>query len=681
MPGVKEGQSLKLEGEWVTDPKYGPQFRASSVSMDLPATVEGLERYLASGLLPGVGPAIAQRIVARFGEQTLDVMRETPEQLSLITGISDKKAEQIATVWKEKHGLHEMYVALATYNISPGLAGRLWRQYGPNALKVLREDPYRLAEEIAGVGFKTADAIATRMGVDPASPKRLAAGVVHVLKSAGDDGNLYVLEPVLLEKAKALLDQELSALASVLATLEAARKVVLEPLPEGSRAVYTAAAHRTETELAQALLRLMETRREVPEGAEQSAIAEAEASLAIELAPEQRLALRAVLRNKLVVVTGGPGTGKTTVVRSICACLQALGERIALAAPTGRAAKRLAEATGVRASTVHRLLAYSPRTLDFERNAENPIEADAVIVDESSMLDAALALALASAVPTHARLVLVGDVDQLPPVGPGAVLQHIIESERAEVVRLTEIFRQKRQSLIVTNAHRILHGEVPETAPQGVAADFYVLPREDVAAVLETLRKLVTQRLAAAFSLDPVEDVQVLTPMHRGDLGASNLNALLQEWLNPAGVEWVRGSRRIRVSDKVMQIRNNYDKEVFNGDLGRVVDLSADEGWLRVRFDDRELVYEAAELDELELAYAVTVHKSQGSEYPAVLLPLHTQHYVMLQRNLLYTAVTRARRLAIVVGSERALRLAVERNEVVARASRLAMRLRGEAPC
>ncbi|GMV41563.1 MAG: ATP-dependent RecD-like DNA helicase [Myxococcales bacterium] len=676
IPAIAPGQDLRLDGDWVTDPRYGRQFRVRSFELRVPATIEGIEAYLASGLIKGVGPVTARRMVEAFGEQTLAVIATDPSRLLDVEGIGEARARDICRSFEAHASVQAIMVTLHSVGISSAYASRIVRTYGDRAVEVVRNDPYRLADEVVGIGFKIADAIAARVGIDRHSPRRAEAGIVHVLSRVSEDGHLFCERGTLLGRASQELDIPLDVLESVLPILVAEGRIVFDALEDGATAVYPARLYEAERRLGTGLAVLSLGRYHVlPEDAARL-VAQAEAALGLELAALQRLAVASVLERKVVVITGGPGTGKTTILRAVVHALVEQALRVALCAPTGRAAKRMTEATGARAMTVHRLLEWSPRAGAFQRNEDEPLSADAVIVDESSMLDVPLADALVAAVPAHARLVLVGDVDQLPPVGPGAVLKEIIASGVATVIRLDQVFRQGARSAIVTNAHRINHGELPETATPGPAGDFHIIDKDDPQAVLDVVDRLLTRRIPSAFGLDPVDDVQILCPMHRGDLGAERLNQRFQALLNPEGPELRRGTRLIREGDKVMQIRNNYDKDVYNGDVGRVTRVDPDAGEAAVRFDEREVLYEAADLDELVLAYAVTVHKSQGSEYPAVILPLHTQHYMMLQRNLLYTAVTRGRRLVVVVGPQRALKIAVERQDQSVRATLLASRIR-----
>ncbi|HEX6199182.1 MAG TPA: ATP-dependent RecD-like DNA helicase [Thermoanaerobaculia bacterium] len=689
--GVQEGERLRLDGEWVEDPKYGRQFRIATFEPVPPSTLEGIERYLASGLIEGIGPVMAKRLVAAFGEETLEVIEREPDRLRKVPGIGKKRSLAISKAFLAQRELKEVMVFLQSHEVHTHLAIKIYKRYEDEALRVVRTDPYRLAREVVGIGFPTADSIAARMGVSPASPERIQAGVIHLLGEAAGEGHLYLPEAELVERTVRLLSSAeageipAAAVAEAVAWLERAGDVVAEPGGEGpgeseARTVYLTGLHAAEAGLARRLADLLARPVEPIEIDVERALAWFEGREGLELASQQREAIRRAIAAKVLVITGGPGTGKTTLVRGIVEILRRKGRKIRLAAPTGRAAKRLEETTGRRASTIHRLLDFDPAFGGFARGPDKPLDADLVIVDEASMIDVSLAAHLVAALPGRAQLVLVGDVDQLPSVGPGTVLADLIESGPVEVVRLTEIFRQARESRIVANAHRVNRGEMPVWSSRpGAGDDFYFFERRDPEEALRTLTTLVTERIPEGFGLDPFEDVQVLTPMNRGLLGVENLNAVLRELLNPSGREVARGATRFRVGDKVMQVRNNYELEVFNGDVGRLVAIDAEEEVVRCRFDRREVAYPFSSLDELTLAYACSIHKAQGSEYPAVVVPVHTQHYVMLERNLLYTALTRAKRLVVLVGEQRAIGRAVHNRRNRLRYTRLAERVRREA--
>ena len=689
--GVRPGESLRLEGEWEEDKKFGRQFRVAAYRTITPATLEGIEKYLGSGLIPTIGKVMAGRLVERFGQQTLEVIEHQPERLSEVPGIGKKRSAEIQRAWVEQGEIKEVMVFLQSHGVTTSHAIRIYKTYGPGALGVVRNDPYRLAVDVRGIGFKSADQVAAALGLPHDSPQRARAGLLHVLDDASGEGHVYLPQDRLMDDAGALLGLGTENLEPALAALAAEGLVAVETsgaaapaVPAGPAvaavpAVYLRPLHAAETGLAEALRRLVRRPRRPLAIDLDRALAWFEAKERIELAGQQREAIRRGVTSQVLVITGGPGTGKTTLVRGIVRILAAKKQRVALAAPTGRAAKRLGEATGKNAATVHRLLEFDPQTRTFQRGPERPLSADLLIVDEASMLDVALAHAVARAVPPGGRLVLVGDVDQLPSVGPGRVLADLIDSKAIDVVRLSEIFRQAKESRIVVNAHRVNRGEMPLTGRGEGGSDFFFIERREAEKVLETLLQVVAERIPSSFGLDPMTDVQVLTPMNRGLLGTENLNRELRARLNPpreGGVEMARGDQVLRVGDKVMQQRNNYELDVFNGDLGRVAAIDLEDRRLAVTMDDgRRVEYESGDLDELVPAFACSIHKSQGSEYPAVVVPLHGQHYVMLERNLLYTALTRAKKLVVLIGERRALAVAVNNRKTRDRFTRLAARL------
>jgi len=680
--GVPAGAVLRVSGRFETTQRFGDQFRVTRYTEVAPQTIEGLRRYLGSGLIKGIGPEFASRIVDRFGIETLEILDRDPGRISEVPGIGPSRARAIRTAWSAQREVRKVMVFLQGYGVSPAFAARIYKKYGAAAIARVREDPYRLAFDVWGIGFLSADKLAAALGVARDAPSRAEAGVRHVLDDEDGNGHVYVPRPRLAQKAAALLDLPEDSAEAAIDRLAKTGDIALDAsVVDDPRApaVYEAGLYRAETALAAGMRKLLAAPAPRLEIDEPRALAWYEHEAGIALARQQAEAVKTALAAKVAVITGGPGVGKTTIVRGIVSILRRKGVAVALAAPTGRAAKRLADATGVPASTLHRLLEWRPAEASFARNAARPLEADVLIVDEASMVDVRLGADLVAALPSSARLVLVGDVDQLPSVGPGTVLADVIASGAVPVVRLTEIFRQAAQSLIVVNAHRIHDGDMPELGGTGAERDFFrdffFLEEDDPAKAAALIRDLVSTRLPRKYGLQPHE-IQVLSPMHRGELGAGNLNALLQEALTTGAQGVERGARNLRIGDKVMQVRNDYDKEVWNGDCGVIERIDTENEALTIRFDDRPVEYGYDELDTVALAYAATVHKSQGSEYAAVVIPIHTQHYVMLQRNLLYTAVTRGKRLVVLVGTRKALSLAVRNADVAARCSGLAARLR-----
>lgn len=668
---VGPGTRVRLTGDFVNDPRHGEQFRVDTLVPVAPDTLVGLERYLGSGLIPGIGPGFAKRIVAVFGLETLKVLDESPARLSEVPGLGARRVEEIQKKWTSQRSISSIMLLLQTHGASPALASRIFERYGDRSAQIVQRHPYRLALDVRGVGFKTADRIARSLGIAGDHPERVQAGVAHVLESLAGEGHVATTRDSLLDRTAQLLEVEPAHVDAAIDALFAGERVVVE-----GDLVFSARLHAAEVGVAECLRALLSSPARPLPGFEAS-LSAFEASSHVTLAPEQRGAIEAAARDKVVVVTGGPGVGKTTIVRAVLSVFERARLSVRLAAPTGRAAKRLAETTRRSASTIHRLLEYDPRLRKFSRDSERPLDADAVIVDEASMIDVELALALFSAVPPAARLVLVGDSDQLPSVGPGAVLRDVIDSGVVPTARLSKIFRQAEESRIVSNAHAILRGKMPESASADTPnADFFVIPRKDPDEAARTVLELVTERIPKRFAVSPRDDVQVLTPMHRGPVGTMALNKALQAALNPRGPAIEHRGAAYRVGDKVMQTKNDHDHEVYNGDLGVIVHVDPEERKLTVRFDDRNIDYEDSDIDLLTLAYATSIHKSQGSEYPVVVVPLLTTHFVMLSQNLLYTAVTRAKRLCVLVADPRALRLALSETRREERVTKLAPRLR-----
>jgi exodeoxyribonuclease V alpha subunit len=678
---VSPGEVLKLTGEWHFHPKFGEQFKITSYESEIPATVKGIEKYLGSGLIKGIGPVMAGRLVSKFGTETLEVIETDIARLCEVDGIGDKRIEMIKQAWDDQKEVRNVMVFLQGNGVSPAYGAKIYKQYGQEAVKVVRENPYRLATDIFGIGFLTADKIAQNLGISKDSQMRAEAGILYVLHQLSDEGHVFYPYEPLIEACKGVLGLEREVIVKAFGKIAEDRKIIIEDLSteafrENNKAVYLTKLYVCEVGVADRLKALMRFPKSLKAFDRDGAIDLVQQELKIELAEKQKLAVKESLGEKILVVTGGPGTGKTTIINSIIKICGKIGQRVLLAAPTGRAAKRMHEATAHEAKTIHRLLEFSPKEGGFKRNENNPLEADLVIIDEASMVDTVLMYQLLKAVPEKATLILVGDVDQLPSVGAGNVLKDIIESGYIPVVRLTEIFRQAEESLIVVNAHRVNNGQMPEFShhkdhPQ----DFYFFDIEEPEKVLAKIIELCKEKIPQKFGYDRVNDVQVLTPMHRGIVGASNLNAELQKHLNASPDELMRGGKVLKVGDKVMQIRNNYDKDVFNGDIGRIASIAREEQEVIVDYDGRPVSYEYSDLDEIVVAYAVSVHKAQGSEYPVVVMPVLTQHYMLLQRNLLYTGITRGKKLVILVGTKKAMAIAIKNNKPQERYTMLRERL------
>ncbi len=708
---VNAGESLLLNGEWVINPKYGPQFQIERYETVQPATILGIRRYLGSGLIKGIGPKMATRIVDQFGMDTIDIIEQEPENLALVPGIGKKRVKLIQKAWEEQREIKNVMIFLQAHNVSTSHATKIYKTYKNDSIQIVTENPYRLADEIYGIGFVTADTIAQKLGFDKDAPQRLQAGIKYVLSQKADAGHVFQHYPELIEACESILEQEPEAIEKNILKLTEREEIILfgdgtlvEPDADGiisdeslnyieiiddpeeetpetnsnlleKSAVYLAPFYYAEMGVVNQFQRLFSYRKKNPIQLNITAVLSGlEDEMNIEFASQQRYAIHTAFEESAMILTGGPGTGKTTTTIGILRCYETIGKRIALAAPTGRAAKRLSETTGREAKTIHRLLEYSPHTNGFTRNLQNPLDADVIIIDEMSMVDIVLMNRLMQAIPSDATIILIGDTDQLPSVGAGNVLKHLIASRSIRVVTLTEIFRQAQQSMIVTNAHLINTGEFPKlSGPPD--RNFFFIQEEDPDAGVEIISTLIAERLPKTFGYHPIDDIQLLCPMRKGTLGVENLNKHLQDLLNPNAEQAIRRWQTYRVGDKVMQVRNNYAYDVYNGDIGRIADIDELNKIMMIRFPDKLVDYDMADLNELVLAYATTIHKAQGSEYPVVVMPLHTQHYIMLQRNLLYTGITRAKEKVVIVGSKQALEICIRNNQVMWRNSYLAQRL------
>jgi len=664
-PELTLGATISIDGKWIKSEKWGEQFKAENYQILTPSTVSGLRKFLSSGLIKGIGPELAKRIVDKFGDETLEIISKEPERLAEVDGIGEKKLDSIVESWKEHKEKSHVLIKLQELGLTLKMALKIYKEYGKNSLKVIKENPYQLADDIFGIGFKTADKIALSSGIDPRSPLRVKAYILYLMSRDIEDGNVFSFLDFIAEKAMRELNlDDLGTIHFLIEELIKEEKVI--KVINGEReALYLPFFFKAETEIAKNIIENLKFHRNQLVIDTKQYIEDSEREMGIKFAPKQVEAIESSLKEKIMILTGGPGTGKTTIIRAIINTYNKLGRKVLLCAPTGRAAKRLSETSGEDAKTIHRLLEYKPGENIFLRNEKNPLKADMIIVDEFSMVDIPLMFHFMKAIPPWTSLLFVGDKDQLPSVGPGNILKDLIQSGIIKVVELDEIFRQSRESMIVVNSHRIRRGEFPYIYKD--RNDFVFISEEDEAKAFQIIVKLVTEEIPEKFGFDPMSSqIQVISPLYKGIAGVENFNRTLQERLNPKG-ESFQGIP-FRIGDKVMQIKNNYDKDVYNGDIGRVIYL--DEKGITVLFD-REVRYEREELEELTLAYAISVHKSQGSEYEACVMPVLTQHYIMLQRNLLYTALTRAKKLAILVGSKQALAIAIRNNKPYKRNTRL----------
>lgn len=666
MPGLQPGETLRCRGEWKRHLVHGNQFEVKEHRIEAPSDIVGIKKYLGSGLIKGIGPAYAGKIVDAFGIKTLEIIDKEPERLLEIKGLGKKKLKSIKECWDAQKSIRDVMIFLQAHGVSPSYAQKIYKAYGDTCVQKVQENPYALARDIFGIGFKTADRIASTLGITKDSPRRVEAGIEHVLSELSNEGHVCSPVDLFLEAAKNTLDVDKSLIEEGIRRCTEENRIVASPLVNAGALqdfIWSKPLHASETGIAKEMHRLIKEHAHLRPVDIEKALEWVQAKLGLQLGKQQKEAVGNALSKKMQIITGGPGTGKSTITKAILCVTEKLTDKILLAAPTGRAAKRMSEITGKQAYTIHSLLEFNFKAGGFKRNRSNPLECDLIIVDEASMIDTLLMYSLLKAIPGHARVVFVGDINQLPSVGPGNVLKDIIGSRCIPVTTLNEIFRQAAGSRIVTNAHRINNGVFPEIQSQP-DSDFYFLEAQEPESALNEILSLVTQRLPKKYRFDPIDDIQVLAPMKKGVLGTENLNAVLQEKLNPNTSSLMRWGKKLAVKDKVMQIRNNYDKGVFNGDVGRVQSIDIEEQEAVVRFDNKSVTYDFSELDEIVLAYAVSVHKYQGSECPCIVMPVHTTHFKLLHRNLLYTGITRGKSLVILVGTTKALAIAVRNDEV-----------------
>jgi exodeoxyribonuclease V alpha subunit len=659
LPSVQPGESIRCKGAWKHHPQYGVQFEVASFELQAPSDLIGIQKYLESGMIKGIGPVYAQRIVKQFGIKTLEIIDQSPDRLHEVPGIGGKRVEKIQSCWKEQKSIRDVMVFLRGHGISPAYAQKIFRAYGERSVEKVKDNPYAMAKEIFGIGFKSADAIAKGLGIPQESPLRIKAGIEHLLWELSNEGHVCYPRKELILAAKEILGVE--GIEACLNLLVKDAEVIEEQGFVWVRPLYLA-----EIGIARELSRLMEAPCSLRAVHQEKALEWVQAQLKISLAPEQKIAVSCGVSDKVHIITGGPGTGKSTITKAILSITEKISDKILLAAPTGRAAKRMSEITRKKAFTIHALLEMDFAAGGFKHNRDNPLVCDLLVIDEASMIDTLLMNHLLKAVPAHARVLFIGDIDQLPSVGPGNVLKDMIHSKRLPVTELKQVFRQAAGSRIVTNAHRINHGEFPDISPR-TRSDFHFIECETQEEILKEVVELVKTRIPRDYRFHRFEEIQVLSPMRRGIIGTENLNVTLQEQLNPQLNPLMRMGRKFHIGDKVMQIRNNYQKVVFNGDVGKIVEIDMTEQYLKAAFDGRVIEYDFGEIDELVLAYAVSIHKYQGSECPCILIPIHTSHFKLLYRNLLYTGITRGKQLVILIGSKKAIAMAIHNKEVLKR--------------
>lgn len=666
LPAIVAGEYISAKGEWIIDKQHGRQFKADHIKNTPPTSLEGIEKFLASGLIKGIGPQYASRLVDHFGKDVYDVIESNSAKLEEVEGIGKKRRLTIKDSWNKNKSIRAIMGFLIANGAGTSRAFRIYKIYGDEAIQKVQRDPYCLARDIRGIGFKSADKIASNIGIAKDSDLRARAGVEYVLQELTAEGHCATPISELIEKAQTILDIRENIIEDAIRYGIEHKRLTSKIIPEISvePLIYLTKLYNAELQSAYILHDLQKTRHPCPKIDIEKAIEWCEQKTGLTFAAQQKLSIEMAIENKLMIITGGPGVGKTTIVNAIIKILQAKKLKVVLAAPTGRAAKRMSETTGQPARTIHRLLEFDPHAGGFKKNQNSPLDGDIFIFDESSMLDISLAHSLLQAIPRHAAVIFVGDVDQLPSVGPGTVLKDMIDSQNIPTCKLNEIFRQAANSDIVTNAHNIHKGKKLQAGSKDKESDFYFIEAEEPEKALQIIKQMVCSNIPKKFGVDPISDIQVLTPMRRGILGSQNINMTLQDALNPSAVQIERFGFFYRVNDKIMQLENNYDKDVYNGDIGRIIKIDTSENEITASFDGRKIVYDFTELDEIEPCYAFTIHKSQGSEFPCVVIPIHTQHYIMLQRNLIYTAVTRGKKLVILVGNQKGLNIAISRNDV-----------------